>query len=123
MGIMNYYHFTIVCGFFIGILTAVVNIERGPFTFTVIALAVPVFFYFIIHIAISVFIRYSDEKIITFDKNNYETMIDRYYNELAAKEVDIDSAYKFTTELEEEMRKLYHKKQERKKRKKRVRNA
>jgi hypothetical protein len=123
MGIMNYYHFTIVCGFFVGILTALVNIERGPFVFLMIALAVPVFFYFIIHLAISIFIRYSDDNSITFDKVNYEKAIDRYYNELLTKEIEIDDAYKFTSELEEEMGKLYQRNLERKKRKKRVRNA
>ncbi len=121
MGIMNYYHFTIVSGFFIGIITAIVNIDRGAFTFMTIALAVPAFFYFIIHIAISVFIRYSEDTSISFEKENYEKGIDKYYNELLIREKDIDSAYEFTTKLEEEMSKLYQKRQ--KKKQKRVRNA
>ena len=123
MGIMNYYHFTIVCGFFIGILTAIVNIERGAVTFVVISLGVPVFLYFVVHIAISLFIRYSDETVMTFDKKIYEDAIDKYYNELLTREIDIDEAYKFTQELEEEMGKLYHKQKQRAKRKKRVANA
>lgn len=122
MGIMNYYHFTIVCGFFIGILTAIVNIERGPFTFLMISLAVPIFFYFIVHVAISIFIRYSDQSLITFDKNNYENAIDRYYNELLAKETEIEDSYQFTTQLEEEMSQLYRSNKAKTK-KKRVRNA
>ncbi|MGM0623044.1 MAG: hypothetical protein ACQESH_03385 [Campylobacterota bacterium] len=123
MGIMNYYHMTIVSGFFIGIVTAIINIERGPVTFVMVALAIPTFFYFIVHIAISVFIRYSEDTSIKFDKDNYEKAIDRYYNELLVKEKSIDESYEFTKNLEEEMGRLYRRQQKINKRKKRVANA
>ena len=126
MGIMNYYHLTIVSGFFIGVLTAVINIERGAFTFVMIALSIPLFFYFIVHIAISVFIRYSDETTIKFEKEGYEKAIDRYYNELLIKEKMIDDSYEFTKQLEEEMGKLYRREKNRdkkRKQRKRVHNA
>ncbi|MGM0533451.1 MAG: hypothetical protein ACQERK_03035 [Campylobacterota bacterium] len=124
MGIMNYYHFTVVSGFFIGVFTALINIERGPLVFTAICLSVSVFFYFVVHVAISLFIRYSEEANLSFKKDDYEKAIDHYYNELLTKEKDIDDSYEFTKQLEDEMRELYVKKTAKKRRKKRrVSNA
>ena len=121
MGIMNYYHFIVVSGFFIGVFTALINIQRGPFVFVAICLSVSIFFYFVMHIAISLFIRYSEDTDLEFKAQNYESAIDHYYNELTAKEKDIDDSYEFTKQLEDEMRELYTKKKKQKKR--RVSNA
>lgn len=89
--------FFTICGFFIGLLFAIIK-TLEPFDFLLYTLLITFVFYILIHIIAMSFIDFAKTKKHTFDKDNYENVSDYFINELQNRERKIDYLMEQTRE-------------------------
>ena len=98
----NFIYFSVVSGFFIGIVYAVFK-EFNFFYFLFAVFLITSVFYLISLAAVSFFIKYLDIKqIVFFDKIEIDGMLDVQIKELEKREQFIYESYEFIKKIEEE---------------------
>ncbi len=81
----NVIYFVTVCGFFIGLMFCVVNME-DPFDILFYTLEITLFFYLLAHVAIMNFMDIENLGKKIFDHKEYEDVSSYFINELEARE-------------------------------------
>ena len=98
----NFIYFSIVSGFFTGIIYAVFK-GFGIFYFLFTVFLITSVFYLIALAAVSFFVKYLDIKqIVFFDKMEIDGIIDVQIKELEKREQFIYESYEFIKKIEEE---------------------
>ena len=106
----NFIFFLASCGFFIGVIFSILK-ELDFEEFLYATLLLTSIFYLIGLATVSMFIKYLDiRKIIYFNKNQIDSVINAQIKELEKKEDFILESYEFIKKIEEEELRLLKKK-------------
>lgn len=93
IGTDNVIYFLTVCGFFIGLMFCVLNVE-DPFDILFYTLEITLFFYLLAHISIMNFIDVKNAGRDLFDYKNYEEASSYFINEIETREEVMESLIK-----------------------------
>lgn len=99
MNMDNFVAFSIVCGFFVGLVISVIKFSTAEMI-TIFTLVVTVVFYLITLLSASFFIKYFDFKKVTIHKNKYDEMLDHFIEEFDKREKSSDKIREFIRSLE-----------------------
>ena len=98
----NFIYFSIVSGFFVGVVFAILK-DFGIFNFLFSVFLITSLFYIISLASVSFFVKYLDVKqIIFFDKLEIDKVLDVQIKELEKREQFIYESYEFIKKIEEE---------------------
>ena len=98
----NFIYFSIVSGFFTGVIYAMFK-GLEIFYFLFIVFLITALFYLIALAAVSFFVKYLDiKKIVVFDKMEIDGVLDIQIKELEKREQFIYESYEFIKKIEEE---------------------
>lgn len=101
----NFVAFFTVCGFFIGLMFTIVNIEDA-IEIVVYTCLITFVFYVLIHIVIMVFVDIRKIGGRHFNKEKYEIENNKFIAELAAREKKMDYLLEKLQEEREDLKKL-----------------
>lgn len=99
MNFDNYMSFSIVAGFFIGLITSILKFD-SPEMITLFTVFVTVVFYLIMLLSASLFIRFFDFKRATIHKEQYDDMLEFYIREFDKREQISDKIREFIRYVE-----------------------
>ncbi len=95
----NFVAFWVVCGFFIGLLTAFAN-GSDPMDMLSAVLFVTLFFYLLAHVSVALFVRFMEFGKVHFEKEEYDRKLDYFYNQLLQREKEVDANYAYISKDE-----------------------
>ncbi|AJD01138.1 putative membrane protein [Campylobacter lari] len=101
----NFVAFFTVCGFFIGLMFTIVNIEDAV-EIVVYTCLITFVFYVLIHIVIMIFVDVNKISGRSFNKEKYENENNSFIAELAAREKKMDYLLEKLQEEREDLKKL-----------------
>ncbi len=99
MKVENFVHFFTSAGFFIGLAFSVINFD-DPGLIIFYTFLITVWFYVMILICGSLFMKYFDFKKQTIRKDIYDSVLDHYINEFEKREKISDKMVEFIAELQ-----------------------
>ena len=86
----NFIYFFTVCGFFIGLIFTIINFSM-PEDIILYTVAITLFFYLFIHVAIMNFIDIKPFEVSLFDKKEHEEVSEYFISELDLREKRMDT--------------------------------
>ncbi|RUM67711.1 MAG: hypothetical protein DSZ06_00665 [Sulfurospirillum sp.] len=89
----NYIAFFTVCGFFIGTVFSILKFDDS-FDFLLYTFAITLFFYLFIHLVLVLFIKVDEKFSISFNKDEYEKVINEQISLLKHKEDQVTALLK-----------------------------
>ncbi|EID4797133.1 hypothetical protein [Campylobacter sp. IFREMER_LSEM_CL1085] len=101
----NFVAFFTVCGFFIGLMFTIVNIEDAV-EIVIYTCLITFVFYVLIHIVIMIFVDANKISGRSFNKEKYENENNSFIAELAAREKKMDYLLEKLQEEREDLKKL-----------------
>jgi hypothetical protein len=117
MEAQNFVSFFIVQGFLVGTVFGILH-ANSPIELLQDVALITLFFYVVSHISASFYVRYTKVKQRFKTKRHFESMLDRYSNEIKRREVFVNEMYDYIEEIREENRKILQKERERRRKRK-----